>query len=143
MQLNFVYSVLAALRELTGEQVSVPRSQPSGFEVNISSARRSQLFSVHQHQSHVGGGDAQVARSIHVTRVVSQETSTITKEERTKLEGKQYECIHATIVGDGTVGLIALDRPKALNALSHALMVEVVDALQVFDAATKVRIVVL
>ena len=61
------------------------------------------------------------------------------KEGGTKLEGKEYENIHATIVGDGTVGLVALDRPKALNALSHALMVEVVDALQTFDTSSQVR----
>lgn len=70
---------------------------------------------------------------IHVSKAAQQETGTITKQE-----GKQYECIQATVVGDGTVGLVTLDRPKALNALSHALMVEVVDALQSFDASLQV-----
>ena len=138
---SFGWSVLAALRELNGEQAPLPRSQPSGFGVNIRSpAHRSQLFSIHQHQSHVGRPDGQFGRSIHVTRAVSQETGTVAKEEGTKLEGKQYECIHATVVGDGAVGLVTLDRPKALNALSHALMVEVVDALQTFDTSPKVRV---
>ncbi len=34
----------------------------------------------------------------------------------------------------GKVGLIRLNRPKALNALNHTLMRELVDALQAFDA---------
>ena len=143
-RINLIFEVcffLAALREFSGEQASVARSQPSGFGVNIRSlAHRVELFSIHQHQSHVGRAGVHFARSIHVTRAVSQETGTITKEEGTRLEGKEYESIHATIVGDGTVGLVTLDRPKALNALSHALMVEVVDALQAFDASPKVRV---
>ena len=40
---------------------------------------------------------------------------------RDEVEREGDENIHATIVGDGTVGFVALDRPKALNALSHAL----------------------
>lgn len=53
------------------------------------------------------------------------------------LEGKQYENIEAEVL-EG-VGLITLNRPKALNALSYALMVEVVDALQTFDNLSEVR----
>lgn len=75
---------------------------------------------------------------IHVSKAAQQETGTITKQE-----GKQYECIQATVVGDGTVGLVTLDRPKALNALSHALMVEVVHALQSFDASSQVGALVI
>lgn len=75
---------------------------------------------------------------IHLSKAARQETGTITKQE-----GKQYECIQATVVGDGTVGLVTLDRPKALNALSHALMVEVVDALQRFDASSQVGALVI
>ncbi len=43
-----------------------------------------------------------------------------------------YETIQ--IETHGVVGLIRLDRPKALNALSFTLMREVVDASQAFDA---------
>lgn len=81
----------------------------------------------------------QFSRLIHVTKAVDQEGGIPVEDEGKKLVGKQYECIHADLVADGDVGLITLDRPKALNALSHALMVEVVDALQTFDASTQVR----
>lgn len=79
------------------------------------------------------------ARSIHVGQCMNQEIGTV--EARGKgisLEGKRYECIHAEAVEGGAVGLVTLDRPKALNALSEALMMEVVDALQTFDAETQV-----
>lgn len=130
-------SVLPVLRELSGEQG--PRS---GFRARpcIPSGHGCQLASLHQLQKQIGRANAQFARAIHVSKAVEQETGMITKEEGTKLEGKQYECIHATVVGDGTVGLVTLDRPKALNALSHALMVEVVDALQTFDASSQVSV---
>ena len=59
-------------------------------------------------------------------------------EDTVKLQLKEYACIQAAVVGDGCVGLVTLHRPKALNALSHALMLELVDALQTFDASTQV-----
>jgi len=42
-----------------------------------------------------------------------------------------YEMIFAEI--RGRVGLIILNRPKAMNALNHQLMRELMDALEVFD----------
>lgn len=131
---NFIFSVWPALRELKGEQA--PPSQSSGFTARpcVSSSHRCRVVSLHQ----IGSANAQFTRPIHVSKAVSQETGTITKDEGTKLEGKQYEHIHATVVGEGTVGLVTLDRPKALNALSAALMVEVVDALQTFDSSSQV-----
>ncbi|MEY2995029.1 MAG: putative enoyl-CoA hydratase echA8, partial [Pseudomonadota bacterium] len=35
---------------------------------------------------------------------------------------------------EGPVGIITLDRPKQLNALNGALMVQLGDALKAFDA---------
>ena len=76
---------------------------------------------------------ASEARTLEVEAVATKDGSA------TEFEGKQYECIQASFVADGTVGLVRLDRPKALNALSHALMLELVDALQTFDASTQVN----
>lgn len=54
------------------------------------------------------------------------------------IAGRNYTTMKAELVEGGSVGLIVLDRPKALNALSEALMTEVVDACQAFDASEKV-----
>jgi enoyl-CoA hydratase len=43
----------------------------------------------------------------------------------------------------GTVGLITLDRPKALNALSTALIDELARAMEAFDADAKVGAIVI
>lgn len=43
----------------------------------------------------------------------------------------------------GHVGLITLNRPKALNALSSPLMAELTDALDVFEADSNIRAMVL
>ena len=43
----------------------------------------------------------------------------------------------------GGVGLITLNRPKALNALRGQLMAEIVDALQTFDADDDIRAAVI
>ncbi|KAG0583987.1 hypothetical protein KC19_3G177600 [Ceratodon purpureus] len=113
-----------------------------------------------QPQKHVGGTEvaaairdrlARLRERICASEAGSQDTELLCASEAgsqeaegtgeygaTKLEGKHYKCIQAVIVGDGTVGLVTLDRPKALNALSHALMLELVDALQTFDASTQV-----
>jgi len=129
---------LPALRELSEEQG--PRLISPGFG-GRPSGHRCQLLSLQLKQiGSTNTANAQFARAIHVTRSGNQETGTITKEEGAVLEGKQYECIHVTTVGDGEVGLVTLDRPKALNALSHALMVELVDALQTFDASSQVGV---
>ncbi len=41
------------------------------------------------------------------------------------------------------VGLVRLNRPKALNALSHQLLVELMDALEVFDKDEQVGAIVI
>lgn len=44
---------------------------------------------------------------------------------------------------DGPIGLIGLNRPEALNALSPALMTALVEQLQAFDADPEVRVVII
>ena len=44
---------------------------------------------------------------------------------------------------DGRVGIVLMNRPKALNALSGELMSAVVDALETFDADAEIRGIVL
>lgn len=43
----------------------------------------------------------------------------------------------------GRVGLLTLNRPQALNALNHALLTELMDALSAFDADEQVRAMVI
>jgi len=46
-----------------------------------------------------------------------------------------YKCIKVSIIGEkSNIGLIELNRPKALNALSDSLMNEVIRTLRTFDA---------
>jgi enoyl-CoA hydratase len=52
-----------------------------------------------------------------------------------------YETIQ--IETHGAVGLIRLDRPKALNALNFTLMREVVAASQAFDADNAIGAIVI
>lgn len=88
----------------------------------------------------VSDGKAGFLRSIHSCKSLNQEMGTVDgKTDVNPLEGKQYENIEAEVLEGGTVGLITLNRPKALNALSYALMVDVVDALQTFDNLSEVR----
>lgn len=44
---------------------------------------------------------------------------------------------------DAEVGIVRLNRPKQLNALSHELMAELVDALEAFDRDDKIRVIIL
>jgi enoyl-CoA hydratase len=53
----------------------------------------------------------------------------------------QYE--HVLVDRDGPVGVVTLNRPKVLNALSPALMAELSDAVARFDADPDVRAIVL
>jgi enoyl-CoA hydratase len=53
----------------------------------------------------------------------------------------EYE--HVLVDRDGAVGMVTLDRPRVLNALSPALVAEVGAALGGFDADPEVRAVVL
>ena len=43
----------------------------------------------------------------------------------------------------GRVGLLTLNRPQALNALNHALLTELMDALSAFDADEQIRAMVI
>src|SRR5262249_249307 len=53
----------------------------------------------------------------------------------------QYE--HVLADRHGAVGVVTLNRPKVLNALSPALIAELSDALAAFDADPEVRAAVL
>jgi len=44
---------------------------------------------------------------------------------------------------DGAIGIITLNRPKVLNALSHELMEELVMALEDFDKEDGIRVIIL
>ncbi|KAL3682052.1 hypothetical protein R1sor_000074 [Riccia sorocarpa] len=85
-------------------------------------------------------------RSVQTFRCQSQATED-TNQTTTRLHGrlleKDYEDIDVELVEKGTVGLIYLDRPKSLNALSDALMYEVVDACQIFDKMEEVGAIVI
>lgn len=55
-----------------------------------------------------------------------------------------YEYIKAETKGaDNNIGLVTLNRPKALNALCDGLMKEVVSALQTFDTNDKIAAIVI
>jgi enoyl-CoA hydratase len=58
---------------------------------------------------------------------------------------KEYEMDYANIVAktEGAVGVITLNRPKALNALNSDLLQEVCDALEKWDADDAVRCIVI
>ncbi|KAI0633965.1 enoyl-CoA hydratase, partial [Trametes polyzona] len=60
----------------------------------------------------------------------------------TEQQQKQYEFILTSRPADG-VGLITLNRPKALNALSTPLFTELNDAVKAFDEDDSVRALVL
>ena len=44
---------------------------------------------------------------------------------------------------DGQIGIVQLNRPKVLNALSHELMDELVQALEEFDRDENIRVIIL
>lgn len=55
-----------------------------------------------------------------------------------------YEYIKTETKGaDSNIGLVTLNRPKALNALCDGLMKEVVSALQTFDTNDKIAAIVI
>ncbi|KAH7286933.1 hypothetical protein KP509_32G028500 [Ceratopteris richardii] len=56
---------------------------------------------------------------------------------------KKYRCIEVSAVEQGTVGLISLNRPDVLNALSEDLMHDLIDALQGLDASQEIGAIVL
>ncbi|KAJ7552697.1 hypothetical protein O6H91_06G065300 [Diphasiastrum complanatum] len=59
------------------------------------------------------------------------------------LEGKDYKYIKAELVENGAVGVVLLNRPKVLNALSLAVMHEVIDAYKTFDSLSQVGAIVI
>ena len=52
-----------------------------------------------------------------------------------------YEMIHTSV--QGAVGVVTLNRPKVLNALSHALMAELAEAVDTFEADDAIGAIVL
>lgn len=52
-----------------------------------------------------------------------------------------YETIHTSV--QGAVGVVTLNRPKVLNALSHALMAELAQAVDAFEADDTIGVIVL
>lgn len=44
---------------------------------------------------------------------------------------------------EGAIGIVTLNRPKVLNALSHDLMDELVTALEIFDHDDNIRVIIL
>ncbi|CAM6051424.1 unnamed protein product [Sphagnum compactum] len=86
----------------------------------------------------------ELAHSIHTCRCLNQEMGTVEGTTQGRiLKGKEYTCIQAELLEGGAIGLITLDRPKAVNALSEALMKEVLDALQTYDADPQVGAIVI
>eukprot|EP00250_Pteridium_aquilinum_P035369 c9262_g1_i1 orf=115-1176(+) len=74
---------------------------------------------------------------------ISCQSSESTVHTSSDIYPKQYNCIEVTLVEQGTVGLIVLNRPEALNALSEGLMHDLIDALQILDAMQKVGAIVI
>jgi len=56
---------------------------------------------------------------------------------------KRYSKVQTETLDDGKIGIISLNSPKDLNALSKELKSEIVDALQVFSSDKKVRVIIL
>eukprot|EP00927_Polykrikos_kofoidii_P068417 TRINITY_DN63792_c0_g1_i1.p1 TRINITY_DN63792_c0_g1~~TRINITY_DN63792_c0_g1_i1.p1 ORF type:complete len:325 (-),score=56.91 TRINITY_DN63792_c0_g1_i1:101-943(-) len=54
-----------------------------------------------------------------------------------------YRCIEVETHGDTGVAVLTLSRPKALNALNHELMSEVLEALEAMDKDECVRVIVM
>ena len=57
------------------------------------------------------------------------------------MDDRQYETILVERIE--RVGLITLNRPQALNALTPALMAELAEALQAFDADENIGAIVI
>lgn len=80
-------------------------------------------------------------RMAHLTRNTRQIASTV---KFYSCQVSNYEFIKSDTVGEKkNVGLITLNRPKALNALCDKLMIEVIDAMQKFDKDDNVGAVVI
>lgn len=67
-------------------------------------------------------------------------SATMTHEEK-EMKSTTYRNI--LVSSEGQIGTITLHRPQVLNALSHELMEELVDALQTMDADDSVRVIIL
>jgi hypothetical protein len=73
-----------------------------------------------------------------------EERDGLADEKERNLAAGNYEMIKVEKAGAGnTVGLITLNRPKALNALCKQLMDELADSLQKMDADSSVGAIVI
>jgi hypothetical protein len=110
----------------------------------ISSQHQCSAFHHHSVARDLAAKRQESAHSIHTCRCLNQEMGTVEGTTQGRiLKGKEYSCIQAELLEGGAIGLITLDRPKALNALSEALMKEVLDALQTYDADPQVGAIVI
>jgi len=50
---------------------------------------------------------------------------------------------HILVTTDGAVGVVTLNRPKALNALNAELLTELISALEAWDRDDAIRCIVL
>src|SRR5690242_3618315 len=75
-------------------------------------------------------------------RVLQSCASAVTKR---RLELKEREMDYTNLIAktEGAVGVITLNRPKALNALNSELLGELCNALEVWDADENVHCIVL
>lgn len=80
-----------------------------------------------------------------LSRVSSEKTevegssSSGAEEEKSRSPSFEFfEYLSVDIVGEGSVGLVVLNRPKALNALSKGLLEELRDVLRTFQGMPEV-----
>jgi len=71
------------------------------------------------------------------------ERITLLKNHLSSQTPKRYTKVQTETLDDGKIGVISLNSPKDLNALSKELKTEIVDALQVFSTDKKVRVIIL
>src|SRR2546421_10629867 len=62
---------------------------------------------------------------------------------RSRTLGRMSDYEFVLSSSDGPVGIVALNRPKQLNALARPLMNELVDALERHDADNNIRAIVI
>jgi enoyl-CoA hydratase len=77
--------------------------------------------------------------------ILSKTIEKIEKVEELVRETNMTEATYKNILvdQDGAIGIVTLNRPKVLNALSHDLMDELVTALEKFDNDDKIRVIIL
>lgn len=77
------------------------------------------------------------------TTTTGRVTRRLSSLMRTMSTSSSFEFIKASTASDGKVGIIELNRPKALNALCDPLMQEVISAATEFDQDSKIGAIVL